>query len=122
MSDFKSLIEKNIFPSSFLQISNVHLPLGHVYQPDVFRKGVNIFCAHDGYFCLLAEVSPIAHAPSRRLHRQTLLKTRDSGTAHELPHREKYLLLVFAFVRRLLDFRLELIDEVSATSRGTRRR
>jgi DNA-binding PadR family transcriptional regulator len=33
-------------------------------------------------------------------------------TAHELPHREKYLLLVVGFLRRLLELHLELVDEV----------
>jgi DNA-binding PadR family transcriptional regulator len=33
-------------------------------------------------------------------------------TAKELPHREKYLLLVIGFLRRLLDLHLELVDEV----------
>jgi DNA-binding PadR family transcriptional regulator len=33
-------------------------------------------------------------------------------TAKELPHREKYLLLVISFLRRLLDLHLELVDDV----------
>jgi DNA-binding PadR family transcriptional regulator len=33
-------------------------------------------------------------------------------TAKALPHREKYLLLVIGFLRRLLDLHLELVDEV----------
>jgi DNA-binding PadR family transcriptional regulator len=33
-------------------------------------------------------------------------------TARELPHREKYLLLVIGFLRRLLDLHLELVDKV----------
>jgi DNA-binding PadR family transcriptional regulator len=33
-------------------------------------------------------------------------------TASELPHRQKYLLLVVAFLRRLLELHLELVDEV----------
>jgi DNA-binding PadR family transcriptional regulator len=33
-------------------------------------------------------------------------------TAKELPHREKYLLLVIEFLRRLLDLHLDLVDEV----------
>jgi DNA-binding PadR family transcriptional regulator len=33
-------------------------------------------------------------------------------TAKELPHRQKYLLLVTGFLRRLLDLHLELVDEV----------
>jgi DNA-binding PadR family transcriptional regulator len=33
-------------------------------------------------------------------------------TAKELPHREKYLLLVVAFLRGLLDLHLELVDQV----------
>jgi DNA-binding PadR family transcriptional regulator len=33
-------------------------------------------------------------------------------SAHELPHREKYLLLVTGFLRRLLELHLELVDQV----------
>jgi PadR family transcriptional regulator AphA len=33
-------------------------------------------------------------------------------TARELPHREKYLMLVIEFMRRLLDLHLELVEEV----------
>jgi hypothetical protein len=33
-------------------------------------------------------------------------------TAKELPHREKYLTIVIAFLRGLLDLHLELVDEV----------
>ena len=33
-------------------------------------------------------------------------------TAKELPHRERYLLLVVAFLRRLLELHLELVDQV----------
>jgi DNA-binding PadR family transcriptional regulator len=33
-------------------------------------------------------------------------------SARALPHREKYLLLVTSFLRRLLDLHLELVDEV----------
>jgi len=32
-------------------------------------------------------------------------------TAHELPHREKYLLLVIGFLRRLLQLHLDFVDE-----------
>jgi DNA-binding PadR family transcriptional regulator len=32
--------------------------------------------------------------------------------AHQLPHREKYLLLVTGFLRRLAELHLELVDEV----------
>jgi DNA-binding PadR family transcriptional regulator len=39
-------------------------------------------------------------------------------TAHDLPHREKYLLLVIAFLRRLLDLHLELVDEVERELSG----
>lgn len=35
-------------------------------------------------------------------------------TATELPHREKYLLLVIEFLDKLLDLHLELVDEVEA--------
>ena len=34
------------------------------------------------------------------------------AAAHAFPHREKYLLLVVGFLRRLLDLDLELVDEV----------
>jgi hypothetical protein len=34
------------------------------------------------------------------------------AAAKELPHRAKYLLLVTGFLRRLLELRLELVDEV----------
>jgi DNA-binding PadR family transcriptional regulator len=48
-------------------------------------------------------------------------------TAQELPHRERYLLLVVGFLRRLLDLHLELVDEVdrelgSASPADLRRR
>jgi hypothetical protein len=33
-------------------------------------------------------------------------------SAHELPHREKYLVLVNRFMRRYLELHLELIDQV----------
>ena len=33
-------------------------------------------------------------------------------TARQLPHREKYLLLVLSFMRRLLDLHLEPVDQV----------
>jgi hypothetical protein len=33
-------------------------------------------------------------------------------TAHQLPHREKYLLLVINFLRRLLELHVELVNEV----------
>jgi DNA-binding PadR family transcriptional regulator len=47
--------------------------------------------------------------------------------AQELPHREKYLLLVVGFLRRLLDLHLELVDDVdrelgSASPADLRRR
>jgi hypothetical protein len=34
-------------------------------------------------------------------------------SAGELPHRERYLSIVYGFLRRLLDLHDELIDEVS---------
>ncbi len=37
---------------------------------------------------------------------------QSEASAQTLPHRRKYLLLVSAFLRRLLDLRLELVDEV----------
>jgi DNA-binding PadR family transcriptional regulator len=39
-------------------------------------------------------------------------------TAHGLPHREKYLLLVIGFLRRLLDLHLDLVDEVERELSG----
>ena len=39
-------------------------------------------------------------------------------TAHQLPHGEKYLLLVNGFMRRLLELHLELIDEVEQELAG----
>jgi DNA-binding PadR family transcriptional regulator len=33
------------------------------------------------------------------------------ASAHQLPHREKYLLLVTGFLRRLLELHLDLVDE-----------
>ena len=39
-------------------------------------------------------------------------------TAKELPHREKYLLLVIGFLRRLLDLHLELVAEVERELRA----
>jgi DNA-binding PadR family transcriptional regulator len=33
-------------------------------------------------------------------------------SAHDLPHREKYLMLISAFMRRYLELHLELIDQV----------
>jgi hypothetical protein len=33
-------------------------------------------------------------------------------SAHQLPHREKYLLLVIDFLRRLLQLHLDFVDEV----------
>jgi DNA-binding PadR family transcriptional regulator len=35
-------------------------------------------------------------------------------TAKELPHRQKYLLLITGFLRRLLDLHLELVNEVES--------
>jgi DNA-binding PadR family transcriptional regulator len=39
-------------------------------------------------------------------------------TAQELPHREKYLVLVITFMRRFLDLHLELVDEVQREFTG----
>jgi hypothetical protein len=33
-------------------------------------------------------------------------------TAQQLPHREKYLLIVISFMRRFIELHLELVDEV----------
>lgn len=43
-------------------------------------------------------------------------------TAKQLPHREKYLLLVVGFLRRLLDLHLELADDVERELAPTRSR
>src|SRR5262245_38596931 len=40
------------------------------------------------------------------------------AAAHDLPHREKYLLLVNDFLRRLLDLHLELVDRVERDFAG----
>ncbi|HEY1286382.1 MAG TPA: hypothetical protein VGF04_09855 [Solirubrobacterales bacterium] len=42
-------------------------------------------------------------------------------TAADLPHREKYLLLVTGFLNRLLDLHLELVEEVEQQLSGGRR-
>jgi hypothetical protein len=42
--------------------------------------------------------------------------------ADSLPHRSKYLLLVVAFLRRLLELHLELVDEVERELDGDRGR
>jgi hypothetical protein len=43
-----------------------------------------------------------------------LMARLDDGeaTAHTLPHRSKYLLMVIGFLRRLLELHLEWVDEV----------
>jgi DNA-binding PadR family transcriptional regulator len=41
-------------------------------------------------------------------------------TAAELPHREKYLMIVIGFLRRLLDLHLELVDEVDRELGGAK--
>ena len=41
-------------------------------------------------------------------------------SAHELPHREKYLLLVTGFLRRFLQLHLDLVDEVERELRPAR--
>lgn len=43
-------------------------------------------------------------------------------SAHELPHREKYLLIANGFLRRLLELHVELVDEVERELRPTPRR
>jgi hypothetical protein len=43
-------------------------------------------------------------------------------SAHQLPHREPYLLLVIDFLRRLLQLHLDLVDEVERELAPTRRR
>jgi DNA-binding PadR family transcriptional regulator len=40
-------------------------------------------------------------------------------TAHELPHREKYLLIAIGFLRRLLDLHRDLVAEVEQELTGT---
>jgi DNA-binding PadR family transcriptional regulator len=42
--------------------------------------------------------------------------------AHELPHREKYLLLVIGFLRRLLDLHEDLVEQVERELSGEPRR
>ena len=42
-------------------------------------------------------------------------------SARELPHREKYLLLVIGFLRRLLQLHLDLVDEVERELHATDR-
>jgi DNA-binding PadR family transcriptional regulator len=44
------------------------------------------------------------------------------ATAETLPHRSKYLLLVFGFLRRLLELHLELVDEVERELSPERKR
>jgi hypothetical protein len=41
-------------------------------------------------------------------------------TAQNLPHREKYLLIVSEFMRRYLDLHLQLIDQVERELAGER--
>jgi DNA-binding PadR family transcriptional regulator len=41
------------------------------------------------------------------------------STAHELPHREKYLLIAIEFLRRLLELHLDLVEEVEREFIGT---
>ena len=50
---------------------------------------------------------------------EELQQRLDDGerTAHDFPHREKYLLLVISFLRRLLDLHVELSTRSSAISR-----
>jgi DNA-binding PadR family transcriptional regulator len=64
--------------------------------------------------------------------RESLTKLRDDiadiwwrldaaeESAHQLPHREKYLLLVTGFLRRLLQLHLDLVDEVERELRPAR--
>lgn len=40
-------------------------------------------------------------------------------SAHDLPHREKYLLIVVGFLRRLIDLHEDLVDEVEAEVAGS---
>jgi PadR family transcriptional regulator, regulatory protein AphA len=40
------------------------------------------------------------------------------ASAHELPHREKYLLIAIGFLRRLLELHVELVDEVERELAG----
>jgi PadR family transcriptional regulator, regulatory protein AphA len=66
----------------------------------------------------------IADLVGEKVTRESLLTLRDdlddlsarvaeaSEAAHDLPHREKYLLLVTSFLERLLDLHRDLVDEV----------
>lgn len=94
------------------------------------RKGEQ---ALEAYACTPAQVMPVKSDALLRLLICDLVgeqATRDSfaglrgdiadlrqrldeaeRTAHDLPHREKYLVLVVAFLRRFLDLHLDLIDE-----------
>jgi len=66
-----------------------------------------------------------------KITRESLLTLRDEieelqgalddaeRTAHELPHREKYLLIANRFLRRLLDLHLDLVAEVESEFTGT---
>ena len=47
---------------------------------------------------------------------------QSEASAQTLPHRRKYLLLVSAFLRRLLDLNLELVDEVERELAPTARK
>jgi DNA-binding PadR family transcriptional regulator len=47
---------------------------------------------------------------------------QSEASAQTLPHRRKYLLLVSAFLRRLLDLHLELVDEVERQLAPTARK
>jgi hypothetical protein len=42
-------------------------------------------------------------------------------TAKELPHRQKYLLLVIGFLRELLELHLRLVDDVERELKGSGR-
>jgi DNA-binding PadR family transcriptional regulator len=66
-----------------------------------------------------------------QITRESLLTLRDEieelqralddseRTAHELPHREKYLLIVIGFLRRLLELHLDFVAEVEQELTGT---
>jgi hypothetical protein len=55
-------------------------------------------------------VSPLSRLREDIAELSAILGAAESAAT--LPHREKYLLLVIGFLRRLLELHLELIDEV----------
>ena len=83
--------------------------------PDPFMNSTQLI----GFIVLNAIVGgfSILHIHYHRdLECEREAKLREAeASAETLPHRRKYLLLTTAFLRRLLDLHLELIDEVERT-------